>query len=125
MFLGEHPELLQCFNNYMAGYRQGKQSWVEPGFYPVDLRLGKEAKTQADAVLLVDVGGGLGHDLKDFKANYPHLPGKLVLQERQEVISQIKELSSGIEATVHDFFTPQPIKGNIFARFRWILKPMC
>ena len=97
----------------MAGYLQGKQSWIEPGFYPVDLRLGKDAKNNADAVLLVDVGGGLGHDLKEFKANYPHLPGKLVLQERQEVISQIKEPSSGIEATVHDFFTLQPIKGNI------------
>lgn len=106
----------------MAGYRQGKKSWVEPGFYPVDLRLGKEFKTHADAVLLVDVGGGLGHDLKDFKANYPHLPGKLVLQERQEVISQIKELSSGIEASVHDFFTPQPIKGNLLT-IPILLKP--
>lgn len=96
----------------MAGYRQGKQSWTEPGFYPVDLRLGKEVKTHADAVLLVDVGGGLGHDLEDFKAKYPNLPGKLVLQERQEVTSQIKQLSPGIEPSVHDFFTAQPIKGN-------------
>ena len=69
MFLGEHPELLQCFINDIAGYRQGKQSWVEPGFYPVDLRLGTEVKTNADAILLVDVGGGLGHDLEDFKPN--------------------------------------------------------
>lgn len=97
----------------MTGYCQGKQSWMEPGFYLVDLRLDKEVKTHADAFLLVDVGGGLRHDLEDFEARYPHLPGRLVLQERQEVISQIKDLSSGIEASVHDFFTPQPIKGNL------------
>ena len=111
MYLGEHPELLQCFNNYMTGYRQGKQSWVEPNFYPVDLQLGSNVNLDQDAVLLVDVGGGLGHDLEELKAKHPKLLGKLILQDRQEVISQIKELSPGIEATVHDFFAPQPIKG--------------
>ncbi len=112
MYLGEHPELLQCFNNYMAGYRQGKHIWVEPDFYPVAERLGKDVKSDEEAVLLVDVGGGMGHDLEEFKAKHPHLPGKLVLQERQEVVSQIKSLSPGIEANVHDFFTAQPVKGT-------------
>ena len=114
MYLDEHPELLQCFNNYMAGYRHGKRSWAEPDFYPVAERLGESVNNgDEDAVLLVDVGGGLGHDLEELKAKHPHLLGRLVLQERQEVVSQIKGLSPGIEATVHDFFTPQPIKGAI------------
>ena len=111
MYLGEHPELLQCFNNYMAGYRQGKPSWVEPDFYPVTERLGKPLKAGETTVLLVDIGGGMGHDLEEFKARHPQLSGRLVLQERQEVVNQIQHLSPGIEATVHDFFTPQPIKG--------------
>lgn len=112
VYLSEHPPLLECFNNYMAGYRQGKTSWVD--FYPVVDRLGKDlmADAQSNTVLLVDVGGGMGHDLKEFRAKYPHLPGRLILQERQEVVSQIAASSSGIEATVHDFFTAQPIKGK-------------
>ena len=111
MYLGEHPDLLECFNNYMAGYRQGKRSWVESDFYLVRERLVKRIKANKDAVLLVDMGGGMGHDLEEFKAKNPGLSGRLVLQERQEVVSQIKNLSPGIEATVHDFFTPQPVKG--------------
>ena len=97
----------------MAGYRQGKQSWAD--FYPVVDRLGKdlEADVDSNAVLLVDVGGGMGHDLEELKVKHPHLPGRLILQERQEVVSQIAASSSGVEATVHDFFTAQPIKGNI------------
>lgn len=39
---------------------------------------------------------------KDFKAKRPYLLGKLVLQERELVIRQIKQ--PGIEASAHDFF---------------------
>lgn len=113
MYLGEHPELLQAFNNYMAGYRQGKRSWVEPDFYPVAERLGNGVKGGADAVLVVDVGGGMGHDLEEFKAKHAGLAGRLILQEREEVVSQIQGLGSGIEATVHDFLTEQPVKGAL------------
>ena len=112
VYLGEKPDLLQCFNNFMGGYRQGKPSWVDPDFYPVADHLGRTFNDKPGAVLLVDVGGGKGHDLGELKAKHPNLPGRLVLQERQEVIDQIENLHSAIEATVHDFFTPQPIQGE-------------
>jgi hypothetical protein len=41
MYTAEHPALLQGFNNYMVGYRQGKRSWAERDFYPVGGRIGK------------------------------------------------------------------------------------
>ena len=44
----------------------------------------------------------------------PQYPGKLVLQELSEVIAAATEMGvagHGIELQVHDFFTPQPIKG--------------
>lgn len=97
----------------MAGYRQGKRSWSEPDFYPVEDRLGNGLKGDGEAVLVVDVGGGMGHDLEEFKAKHPGLVGRLILQEREEVVNQIQGLSSGIEATVHDFFTEQPVKGTL------------
>ena len=95
----------------MAGYRAGKASWTQEGFYPVSERLGAGLKKEADTVLLVDVGGGMGHDLEDLKTRFPDLKGRLLLQERPEVIRQIASLSTGIEVIEHDFFTTQPVKG--------------
>ena len=100
----------------MAGYRAGKVSWTQDSLYPVVENLGTELKDDNDAVLLVDVGGGMGHDLEDFKARFPNLKGRLLLQERREVISQIAELSPGIEVTEHDFFKPQPVQGPFASR---------
>ena len=119
MWLGEHPQYLENFNNYMAGYRAGKVGWTQEGFYPVSERLGAglKKKDDDDAVLLVDVGGGMGHDLEDLKARFPDLEGRLLLQERREVIRQIATLSPGIEVTEHDCFTAQPVKGMPFPLF--------
>lgn len=108
--LGEKPAMLQCFNNYMSGYRHGKTSWCHKTFYPVDERLNEPGD---DAVLLVDVGGGVGHDIREFRSNNPDVAarGRLILQDRPEVIKGIQE-TNGFEATVHDFFTEQPARGT-------------
>jgi hypothetical protein len=70
-----------------------------------------------DDVLLVDVGGGVGHDLAEFRRKWPGVKGRLVLQDLGEVIEQAKamnrETERGVEATVHDFFTEQPVKGMV------------
>ena len=112
-WLAERPEYSQAFNSYMMGRRQGKRSWMDPGFYPVNERLqnGSEKDIQ-DSVFLVDVGGGLGHDLEELKAKHADLSGSLVLQDKSEVIAQVGKATPGIVLTVHDFFTPQPVKGE-------------
>jgi len=71
----------------------------------------KGAKTGEDEVLLVDVGGSLGHDISEFRKKHPSAPGRLVLQDLPAVIAQGKDLDSKIEPKAHDFFTEQPIKG--------------
>ncbi|KAI0592982.1 putative O-methyltransferase [Biscogniauxia sp. FL1348] len=107
-WLDKNPPYLQTFNNYMAAYRAGKPSWVDPGFYPVaELTEGFDPST--NEVLLVDVGGGMGHDLQELKQKHPSLPGKLVLQDRPEVITSIEGSQGVFEAASHDFFTPQPV----------------
>ena len=65
-----------------------------------------------DEVLLIDVGGGLGHDLQELKAEHPKLKGRLILQERPEVIKETQSMTDGIELMEHDFFTEQPVKGK-------------
>ena len=93
----------------MSGYRQGKSSWCDEGFYPVTERIGQGINSEAP--LLVDVGGGLGHDLRELRAKHPELSGRLVLQDQADVIKQVGNSEKGIELAVHDFFTPQPVKG--------------
>lgn len=106
-WLDQNPPYLQIFSSYMAAYRAGKPSWVDPGFYPVSERLAEGVDD--NGVLLVDVGGGRGHDLQELKEKHPSLPGRLILQDQADVISTV---SGGniFEATTHDFFTPQPVK---------------
>ena len=93
----------------MSGYRQGKCSWCDEGFYPVTDRIGQGLKSETP--LLVDVGGGLGHDLLELKTKHPELAGRLVLQDQPNVIEQVGKAEKSIELAVHDFFTLQPVKG--------------
>ena len=109
-WLKAHPNVQNTFNNHMAGYRSGRQNWSD--FYPVDERLGKGMNTDKDAVLLVDVGGGLGHDLEEFRSKHPSLSGRLILQDQAVVIPEITNIHQSIEPMIHDFWTAQPIKGK-------------
>ena len=84
---------------------------MDDDYYPVQERLADGARSDKDAVLLVDVGGSHGHDLEQFHAKHPHIPGRLVLQDTPEVVDQVKA-SNVFETTAHDFFTPQPVKGK-------------
>jgi hypothetical protein len=61
-----HPPYGMQFNHHMGGYRQGRPSWMDPGFYPVEERLIQGAKTDADAAFLVDIAGGVVRQPRSF-----------------------------------------------------------
>ena len=109
----ERPERLTQFQHHMSGYRTGRPSWMDIDFYPVEENLVKGAKTEEDSVFLVDVGGGKGHDLEELNRKHPKVPGKLVLQDVEEVIAeaQAANLDKKIVPKVHDFFTKQDLVG--------------
>ncbi|KAL4982245.1 S-adenosyl-L-methionine-dependent methyltransferase [Aspergillus falconensis] len=109
--LQQEPITVKRFNNHMGVYAQGRARWMDPGFYPVQEQLVDGAAIGQDDVLLVDVGGSVGHDLLDFRQKWPDVPGRLVLQDLPEVVSSVKDLHPSIEVTAHDFFTEQPVKG--------------
>ncbi|CAG8977285.1 hypothetical protein HYALB_00012977 [Hymenoscyphus albidus] len=106
-WLDQNPPYLSIFNNYMAAYRAGKANWCDPGFYPIDnLTTGFQPE---EKILLVDVGGGLGHDLVELKQKHgDKLVGELILQDREEVITSLPT-TDGFKSMSHDFFTPQPV----------------
>lgn len=99
----------------MSAYRAGKANWYDPGFYPVAERLIEGFDSPSSDVLLVDVGGGRGHDVSSFTAQHPTHPGRVILQDREPVIAGVLEstdsTSRPFEAQAHDFFTPQPVRG--------------
>jgi hypothetical protein len=61
---------------------------------------------------VVDVGGNTGIDISHVLAAHPDLPaGALVLQDLPEIIAKAS-VDNKITAMVHDFFLPQPVKGE-------------
>ncbi|KAI0141804.1 putative hydroxyindole O-methyltransferase [Xylariaceae sp. FL1272] len=107
------PPNIEHFSSFMSSYRAGKPNWFDEGFYPVRERLLDGFDPSASDVLLVDVGGARGHELAAFATKHTSHPGKLVLQDRPEVIASVeKDNASGpFEAQAHDFFTAQPVRG--------------
>ncbi len=79
-------------------------------------QLGPGAKMAPEAVLLVDVGGGWGHDIQSFHKTHPDIPGRLILQDRPVMIEKFDNgtMHEGFEVMTYDFYTPQPIKGLAF-----------
>lgn len=104
------PPQLQYFDSFMTAYRAGKPDWYD--FYPVKERLFEGYDSSVNETLLVDVGGGKGHDMDAFAAKHSSHPGKIVLQDREPVIAGV--VAEGgerpFETQAHDFFTPQPVK---------------
>ncbi|CAI6334214.1 unnamed protein product [Periconia digitata] len=109
--LEEDPVNFRRFHNHMSAYRQGRDSWMDTGFFPVRERLIEGADKSSDAAFLVDIGGSVGHDISEFNRKHPQVPGRLILQDLQSVLSQIQAIDSRIETMAYDFYTENPIKG--------------
>lgn len=106
------PPHLAEFDAFMSAYRSGKANWYDPGFYPVAERLIEGFDPRNSDVLLVDVGGGRGHDTLSFATRHAAHPGRVVLQDREPVIAEVQDKDKlPFECEAHDFFTPQSVRG--------------
>ena len=107
-FWSSKPDTLEDFNNMMTGVRHSRPSWIE--WFPVRDRLLKDYRE--DTVLLVDVGGGWGHDLVAFQKKHA-VKERLALQDLPHVIAGVHDLPPNVEAMDYDFFEKdQIIKGT-------------
>ncbi|KAL2043501.1 hypothetical protein N7G274_003808 [Stereocaulon virgatum] len=66
------------------------------------------------------MGGGVGHQCAQFKARFPHVPGRVILQDLPHSIDKALP-TPGVENMVHDFFEPQPVKEAKFYFTRGVL----
>lgn len=101
------PQVMQDFNHFMGNTMGARKYWVD--WFPVQETLLQDARD--DTALIVDGGGGKGHDLQAFHNKYPQR-GRLVLQDLPQVIDNIKDLDLAIERAIYDFYTDQPIRGT-------------
>ena len=105
-YYNQHPKQEADFARCMTGYAGNLTPWTE--IYPTDELV---AGGPSDDVVLVDVGGSVGHDISLLQAKHSLGPGRLVLQDQAAVIEEA-HADSSITAMVHDFLTPQPVKGT-------------
>lgn len=118
-WLSGHPQLQNAFNIVMGISRMGQIDWFE--FYPVEEKL---QVASPERLLLVDVGGGVGHDVSAFQKKFPSLPGKLAFEDLPIVVDSAKDSApAGITGIGHDFFKPQPesVKGAKVYYLRTVL----
>jgi hypothetical protein len=105
------PQMGKRFASMMDMWSKGRPRWFDDIYYPVQERLISGSDSTSET-FLVDVGGGSGHDIDDLrKAFGSEIPGKLVLQDRPEILD-LAQVDSSIELKPHDFLTEQPVKGK-------------
>lgn len=108
----DEPERGKVFNSCMTRWKQTNRPWTDT--YPAKSKICENVDQSKDAVLLVDIGGGRGHVSEDFVKDPAHRTGRVIVQDLPAALGDADSLSKqGIETMAYDFFTPQPIKGNV------------
>ena len=106
LWFQHNPHRFEWFNQYMAAQGAGNPTWLS--VYPV---VEQTSGWNPDEPVFVDLGGGIGHQCQTLKSTYPHLPGRVILQDLPHAIESAIP-TPDVENMVHDFFQPQPVKGN-------------
>ena len=104
--LKQHPADVANFQAVMSVKTASLTPWT--GIFPTKQLL--DAR-RLDVPLMVDVGGGPGHDIERLRKRMSYTePGALVLQDLRPVIERTA-VQKSVRAIVHNFFEVQPIKG--------------
>ncbi|RFU31747.1 hypothetical protein B7463_g4589, partial [Scytalidium lignicola] len=109
-YLDQFPARLDAFNDAQKANSEANPWTVE--LFPFEEEF-KKFKTNNDTVLLIDIGGGVGHVAKQIRGLTSNIPGKVILQDRPQVLADITDPLTGVEKMEYDFFTPQPVKGKL------------
>lgn len=95
---------------------QFREDWLNS--FPLESHLGDfESRADPEKVLFVDVGGNLGIQCCGLKAKFPHLSGRIILEDLQETINVVPALE-GVEALAQDYLAEQKVKGAKFYYYR-------
>ena len=104
-YLRDHEDQNRDFAQCMIGYAGNLTPWTS--IFPTEQILLCNREHNA---VVVDVGGGVGHDLLHFAKKHSLPADKLILQDLPEVVHKMSS-PSPFYVEAHDFFSPQPRKG--------------
>ncbi|KAM0798258.1 S-adenosyl-L-methionine-dependent methyltransferase [Usnea florida] len=109
-WVGQHPAIADNLHTFMVSRLQSGvvKSWTS--WFPVAKQVLEGTKADPTAVTMVDIGGGRGPNLTPVLAKHPHAPGRFIFQDLDNAADPTAT-QGRTEFMVHDFFTPQPIKG--------------
>lgn len=93
-YLTLNPKRFKNFNDAMQA--QTSQTVQSYGIFPFE-EVYNKIETSGDTVLLADIGGGFGQATSAIRALCPNTKGKMILQDRTEVIASISDPLPGIE----------------------------
>lgn len=113
----QEPDQLSRLSAFMSRVQKDRPHWTE--WFPSEVLFPPSKKDSPERVFMVDVGGGLGHDLLAFVKKYQDANLRFELQELPSVIEQAKtkfsnsqrKLDPRISMSAHDFFSDQPVQG--------------
>ena len=94
------PKRFAYFQQVMTVQRAGALDWLS--VFPVEKAISGWS-AHSDKALLVDVGGGFGHQCLAFRAKYPKLPGRLIPQDIPQTLEHVRPMES-VEKMVQIFF---------------------
>lgn len=109
--MSQYPERFATFQRGLPFY---DANLPKTGYYD----FGKLAEESgSDRTVMVDIGCGLGQTMMEIVNANPALKAsKIILQDMANVIQAATEDASfpdNFEFMVHDFYTPQPVKGKL------------
>lgn len=107
-WLVQHPKHFGSLQRVMTALEGAE--WTI-GFGLIDSeakKLQPSVPIPSERPFFVDVGGGHGHQCVQLGKRYPHLLGRLVLQDLPEAIDSLPPIE-GVKAESYDFFQKQPI----------------
>ncbi|MCJ1386027.1 hypothetical protein MMC17_009152 [Xylographa soralifera] len=104
--LKQHPADMAIFQAVMTASATSKMPWTN--VFPTNELVDA---SRLDVPLLVDVGGGAGHDIEMLRKRLIEpRPGTLVLQDSAAVVEKAA-VHESVTTMAHDFFEEQPVKG--------------
>ncbi|XPS77150.1 hypothetical protein M3J07_009187 [Ascochyta lentis] len=113
VYLKKNPEKAAASYLFMAENKKEAAKWVDGKVPTNDLILSNEEIADG-RVMLVDVGGGSGHQCEALRKAFPHLKGRILVQDLPFMVDRIDmehARTVQFEVVPHDFFQPQPVCG--------------
>jgi 16S rRNA A1518/A1519 N6-dimethyltransferase RsmA/KsgA/DIM1 with predicted DNA glycosylase/AP lyase activity len=78
---------------------------------PIPKPLFESIGSDEKAVVMVDVGGGIGQVTEKTLEENSQVKGRFVVQDLGAIIEEARAKNPNFEVLEYDFFTPQPVKG--------------